>query len=414
MTSIRALLPSLGLCFVTLDLTAAESPPLAPATLTIERGAGPAVKVIFPSVANQRYQVYVSRDLREWEFFGDVIKGNVGTITVEYNAPKEQRIFFRVEARPTFMPVSSRLERGANGEIKLGFPTVRGRKYLVYSTIDLRRWDLFSDLIDGTGDLVTGEIDPFDATEAFFLVEAVDVLPLPYMVWIKPGTFTMGSPLDEKDRDLDEDPLTRVILTGGFWMGKYEVTQREYEKVMGNNPSWFRGDPSRPVEQVSWDDAVAYCTRLTQTEFVAGRLPLGYHYRLPTEAEFEYACRAGTTTRFSFGDDLDYSQLGDYAWYSANSGATSHPVGQKKPNLFGLYDIYGNVWEWCLDLYQDRYRGDTVTDPAGPATGITRVFRGGGSDIAAKYCRSAFRNNVLPSRRDNFIGFRVVLATASP
>ena len=234
------------------------------------------------------------------------------------------------------------------------------------------------------------------------------------MVWIKPGTFVMGSPVDEKDRDLDEDQLTQVIFESGFWMGKYEVTQREYEKIMGANPSWFQGESSLPVDRVTWEEAVGYCARLTQTEFAAGRLPLGYVYRLPTEAEFEYACRAGTTTRYNYGDDLDYSQLANYAWYSANSGATTHPVWQKKTNLWGLYDINGNVLEWCLDWYRDPYPGGSLVRPSGPAAGVTRVLRGGGWNYEAKSCRSAYRENVIPSRRAIYVGFRMVLGPALP
>ncbi|MBI4664018.1 MAG: formylglycine-generating enzyme family protein [Verrucomicrobia bacterium] len=234
------------------------------------------------------------------------------------------------------------------------------------------------------------------------------------MVWVAPGSFVMGSPPEEADHDWNEEPLTRVELKFGFWMGKFEVTQREYERVMGSNPSWHKGDDKRPVEQVSWADAVAYCARLTQTEAAAGRLPHGYAYRLPTEAEFEYACRAGTTTRFSYGDDPGYSLLGDFAWYSANSGNAPHPVGQKKPNPLGLHDIYGNVWEWCLDWYRDAYPGGTVVNPSGPVAGIARVFRGGGWDYKAASCRSAYRNYVLPSRRTNYIGFRVVLGPTVP
>jgi formylglycine-generating enzyme required for sulfatase activity len=312
------------------------------------------------------------------------------------------------------MPVPSQMGLGPKGELILSFPTIEGRQYLAYFSMDLMRWDNFVDLLDGTGRLEPIEIDPGDVKEAFFRVEAVDVLPLPGMVWIKQGEFVMGSPIDEKDRDLDEDPLTQVFFQSSFWMGKYEVTQREYEKIMGVNPSTFKGDPSRPVEQVSWDDANAFCTRLTQTEFVAGRLPIGYVYRLPTEAEFEYVCRSGTTTRYSHGDDPDYSKLGDYAWYAANSEGTSHPVGQKKPNLWGLHDVHGNVWEWCLDWYQDRYPGGSVEKPTGPSTGASRVFRGGGWDYNAASCRSAYRNNVSPARRSAYNGFRLVLGPALP
>ncbi|MBM3837400.1 MAG: formylglycine-generating enzyme family protein [Verrucomicrobia bacterium] len=394
---------SLGLVPEAAELSAQLPSP----TLKIEIAEGTKVRVTFSRKLNERYQVYVTHDLKNWHFFGSIVQGGSQPITIEYPGGANRTAFFRVESRPTFAPVHSRMERGTNGEIHLSFPTVAGRRYQAALSIDLERWD-FSDLIDGTGSRESTEID-FPVPAAFFRVEAVDILPLPNMVWIPQGRFVMGSPPDEKDRDLDEDPLTQVVFPSGFWMGKYEVTQGEYERITGTNPSGFNGDPSRPVERVSWEDAVAYCARLTQTEFSAGRLPFGYAYRLPTEAEFEYACRAGTTTRYSFGDDLDYTELGEYAWYDANSLKTTHPVGQKRPNLFGLHDIYGNVWEWCHDYYDSAYPGGSIERPSGPSSGVSRVFRGGGWDWKASSCRSAYRNNVLPTRRSNYLGFRVVL-----
>lgn len=400
--------------FAPIVLHGAEATTFAKVNITIERGEGSKLKLEFPAAANRRYQVYASQDLRTWEFVGSLINGSNRLITIDYSTTNEARNFFRVETRPVTFPVATRIERDNTGDIKLRFPTLLGYRYQVFSSDDLLHWFAFSDLIDGNGTDIAPGLDPKEASKNFFEVESVDVVHLPNMVWIRPGSFVMGSPPVEKDRDLDEDPLTEVIFPLGFWMGKHEVTQREYEKVMTTNPSWFKGDSSRPVEQVSWDEAVAYCTRLTQMEFLSGRLPPGYAYRLPTEAEFEYACRAGTTTRFNYGDDLDYSQLPEYAWYSANSEQASHPVGQKKPNGFGLYDMHGNVWEWCLDWYRERYPGGTVERPLGPATGQTRIFRGGGWDYHAHSCRSAYRNSVAPSQRRLYVGFRVVLAPVLP
>jgi formylglycine-generating enzyme required for sulfatase activity len=162
------------------------------------------------------------------------------------------------------------------------------------------------------------------------------------------------------------------------------------------------------VEQVSWNEAVSYSAKLTGKEKAAGRLPVGYEYRLPTEAEWEYACRAGTTTLFSFGDDE--SKLGEYGWYGSNSGNTTHPVGEKKPNGWGLYDVHGNVFEWCQDWY-GNYPGGSVTDPQGPATGSSRVVRGGYwySSIARSF-RSEYRNGWWPGDRSDGVGFRPVLA----
>jgi formylglycine-generating enzyme required for sulfatase activity len=214
-------------------------------------------------------------------------------------------------------------------------------------------------------------------------------------------------------------------------MGKYEVTQGEYLALTGNNPSFFTtndfsGNPidpdlNRPVELVSWKDATDYCATLTQRDRVAGRISTNSVYRLPTEAEWEYACRAWTSTRFSFGDDPGYTNLTNYAWDDDNSGRMTHPVGQKLPNPWGLYDMHGNVWEWCQDWF-GLYPGGIAVDPQGPATseddGASRVIRGGiwyGWSGSARYCRSAFRYDRHPIDWNIFfIGFRVVLAPGQP
>jgi formylglycine-generating enzyme required for sulfatase activity len=197
-------------------------------------------------------------------------------------------------------------------------------------------------------------------------------------------------------------------------MGKYEVTQGEYVAMMGSNPSSFTGNLNRPVEQVTWYEATNYCARLTAQERTTGRLPAGWVYRLPTEAEWEYAARAGTTTRFSYGDDPGYAQLGNFAWYSSNSGNTTHPVGQKQTNPWGLNDMYGNVWEWCLDRRADSLPGGSVTDPMGPASGSARVLRGDSWGNVGRFCRSAYRGYSAPDFRYGDIGFRAVLAAGQP
>jgi formylglycine-generating enzyme required for sulfatase activity len=188
----------------------------------------------------------------------------------------------------------------------------------------------------------------------------------------------------------------------------YEVTQAEYEKVIGENGSEFKG-VSSPVEQVSWDDATEFCKRLSAKE--------GKTYRLPTEAEWEYACRAGTTTRYSFGDDP--ASLGEYAWYGANSDVRTHSVGEKKPNAWGLYDMHGNMWEWCADSWAMGYYAVSPTDdPPGPETAARRVFRGrvfrGGCwGSGAAGCRSAYRGRDEPQHRRRSLGFRVAADPAS-
>jgi formylglycine-generating enzyme required for sulfatase activity len=229
-------------------------------------------------------------------------------------------------------------------------------------------------------------------------------------VWLPPGQFVMGSPDSEVGRYGDEGPQTQVTLTQGFFMGRYEVTQGEYLSVIGSNPSSFTGDTNRPVESMSWNGATNYCAQLTLRELTAGRLPVGWAYRLPTEAEWDYASRAGSTNRFGYGDDPGYTQLANYAWYSVNSGSATHTVSGKLPNRWGLYDMSGNVWELCSDWYAGVLPGGSVTDPQGSATGSYRVLRGGSWNTDAYLCRSAQRNAVAPTLRWSFQGFRVVLA----
>jgi formylglycine-generating enzyme required for sulfatase activity len=188
---------------------------------------------------------------------------------------------------------------------------------------------------------------------------------------------------------------------------------------MGNNPSRFNGDGygadlNRPVELVSSADATNYCAKLTERGRLAGRIGTNAVYRLPTEAEWEYACRAWTSTRFSHGDDIGYTNLTNYAWYAESSGGQTHPVGQKLPNPWGLYDMHGNVCEWCQDWYGD-YVGGIAVGPQGPAApGTIRMFRGGEYGYYARNCRSACRNGDSPGNRLHFVGFRAVLAPGQP
>ena len=232
------------------------------------------------------------------------------------------------------------------------------------------------------------------------------------MIWIEPGTFTMGSPSDELGRDSDETQH-QVTLTRGYWLGKYEVTQAQYEAVMGTNPSYFKG-ADFPVEKVSWYNAMDFCAKLTDIERAAGRLPEGYEYTLPTEAQWEYACRAETTTALNSGKNLSDKnkcpEMDEVGWYEYNSDSTTHPVGQKMPNAWGLYDMHGNVFEWCLDWY-GSYPSSAVTDPKGSSSGSYRVIRGGSWNFNAYSCRSAYRFDSTPSDFNrNYYGFRVALS----
>ncbi len=187
-------------------------------------------------------------------------------------------------------------------------------------------------------------------------------------VWISPGTFSMGSPDDEPGHWEDEGPVHQVHISRGFWLGRFEVTQSQWAAVMGSNPSYLAGCDSCPVETARWDDCQAFLQTLNPR---AGR---GDLYRLPTEAEWEYACRAGSTSTFCFGNDA--SELGEYAWYGGNAEVQTYPVGGKKPNAWGLHDIHGNVWEWVGDWFSSTYYGEcsqggtvTAKDRQGPENG---------------------------------------------
>jgi formylglycine-generating enzyme required for sulfatase activity len=294
------------------------------------------------------------------------------------------------------------------GGWQISFLSQMFRKYRLDYSDDLLTWVTWQAEVPGDGTVKSYAASPTVGKRFYRLVQTEFKEP-PGMVWIEPGTFTMGSPDNEVGRQDNEGPQTRVTISHGFWMGKYEVTQAEYQAVMGSNPSIFKGDLNRPVEQVSWTDSVNYCAKLTERERSAGRLPAGYVHRLPTEAEWEYAVRAGSTTRFSYGEDPGYTKLGDYAWYEGNSSNTTHPVGQKLANAWGLYDMAGNTWEWCLDWY-GTYPGGNVTDPRGPASGSLRVIRGGSWNNNARICRSAFRYFSDPDFRIYYFGFRIVLA----
>ena len=228
-----------------------------------------------------------------------------------------------------------------------------------------------------------------------------------HFVFIPAGEFLMGSPDNEKDRDASREGTGtqhKVRLTKPFYLGKYEVTQAEWKAVMASNPSKFPDDRN-PVEQVSWEDCQAFLKKL-QSEI---RNPKSeFSFALPTEAQWEYACRAGAQTRFCFGDDLDYKELPDYAWFNANSGSKTHPVGEKKPDAWGLYDTSGNVWEWCEDWY-GAYPASEVKDPSGPTSGGHRVLRGGSWCYDGHYCRSASRIIRAPHCDYSLVGCRASL-----
>jgi formylglycine-generating enzyme required for sulfatase activity len=218
-------------------------------------------------------------------------------------------------------------------------------------------------------------------------------------ILIPAGKFMMGSPSYEKNRFDDEEPAHEVIIQNSFYLGKYSVTQKQWLKVMEKNPSYFNGK-DLPVECISWNDVQVFIKKLNEEEGTD-------KYRLPSESEWEYACRAGTITRYSFGDDE--SQLNDYAWYGESLDSGTHPVGQKKPNSWGIFDMHGNVWEWCQDTYHDNYNG-TPSDGSPWENGISsiRVARGGSWSRNAVFCRSASRIDYNTFYQRGSLGFRVV------
>ncbi len=329
----------------------------------------------------------------------------------------------------------------SEGYCWIGFPTVASQIYFIEYSTNLTSWELLVGNLIGTGsDALILDPEPVAEQSARFyrtgrFSGAIPGEPLgnpdpDLWAWVSPSSFTQGSPTNEPDRESDEGPPVMVVLSKGLWMGRHEVTQGEYQALMGGNPSWFVGDPNRPVENVSWGEATNYCARLTAQEQAAGRLPAGYVYRLPTEAEWENACRAGSATAYSYGSDEFGVELGFYAWHWDNSGSTNapaefaffvggkyyttHPASALQPNRWGLYDMYGNVWEWCWDWYQSSYPtypDGTVQDPTGPVSGVDRVMRGGSWNSGPASCRSANRSAGSPGGRSSGIGFRIVLAS---
>ena len=227
------------------------------------------------------------------------------------------------------------------------------------------------------------------------------------LVLIPAGEFLMGSPDSDSEASSNEKPQHRVRITKPFYLGVYEVMQAQYQKVVGNNPSQFKGE-SLPVETVSWEDAVAFCKRLSE---VAEERAAGHTYRLPTEAEWEYACRAGSTSKYSFGDSE--AELEKYAWYVKNSDSTMHPVGGKQANGWGLYDMDGNVCEWCQDWY-GPYTAGAANDPSGSGAASRRVLRGGGWRDYGGDCGSAYRSGLGPGYRLQSDGFRVAGVGSGP
>jgi len=358
------------------------------------------------ALESEGWTVWWGPKLRAGEHFDDVIEkalNEAKCVVVLWSQRSVQSRYVRDEA--TYALDQDKLIPIAIEDIKLPF------RFRGVHTLRLFNWHGSKDLSDFrrlVGDIAaivgppltkSQEAQPTDRQES----KSVDALPSEILnsigmefVLIPAGEFLMGS----IDRLEEERPVHKVRISRPFYLGKYAVTQAEWEAVVGNDASRFKGDLNRPVEMVSWEDVKKFI-RWLEARGVE-------RYRLPTEAEWEYACRAGSTTIYSFGNNSN--QLGEHAWYEANADGQTHPVGQLKPNAWGLYDMHGNVYEWVQDWYGE-YPAEAVTDPQGPSSPSSdpdRVNRGGCWQHDAWSCRSARRGRLTPdSRRDN-LGFRLL------
>jgi formylglycine-generating enzyme required for sulfatase activity len=279
---------------------------------------------------------------------------------------------------------------------------------------------LFAGMVGG----FLGQIPSFGGTGALNAVaevaagRAVKSVRLEWMpdlslIWCPPGTFRMGSPKGELGRFANEAEA-EVVLPNGFFLQSTELTQEQWRVIRDKNPSAFV-HPQNPVDTVSWEDAAQFCKELTEHARAAGEIPEGWRFDLPTEAQWEYACRAGSATALNSGKNLQAKTgedpgLDEVAWYEANSGEATHPVARKKPNAWGFYDMHGNLWEWCRDWYGFKLEGGR--DPQGAREGAARVLRGGSWYIGyPAVCRSAYRTAYGPERRIPHAGFRMALVS---
>ena len=341
-------------------------------TLNIEHS----VKLQFPTQAGSDYSVYSTTDPDQksgWVLIGKIHNATGNTANIYSEIETNQHVFYKVEKESLSDPTQKTdifpLTKLSNGEIYQY--SARGFSYLI---------------LTGTVPIVIPDI-------------GLELLPL------SAGIFTMGSRSSENGRQNWEGPQTIVNITKPFWLGKTEVTQTQWTTIMGSNPSSILGD-NLPVNRVSYNDAIAFCEKINNLN--RDMLPTGYRFSLPTQAQWEYACRAATTSRFYFGDEN--SQLEKYGWYTKNSKSRIHPVGGQLPNDWGFFDMHGNVYEWCLDWISNGYPGGEVYDPQGPKGGSLKALRGGSYADTAEWCRSASRGKQVVDFRDKGFGFRLALS----
>jgi len=301
--------------------------------------------------------------------------------------------------------------------VQLSFQAGVGRLFQLEVSEDLWKWSPLGAPILGAGQMVeVPALALLDQSRTrMYRLRALGDGLRPGMVWVPSGSFLMGSPDSEPGRSQNEGPQTTVSLSQDFWVSRQEVTQGEYGALMGYNPSGFQSDSNLPVENVVWPEATNYCARLTAQETAAGRLPAGYEYRLPTEAQWEYVCRAGSGSATAFGPALSSAQAdfdGSAPYGEAEPGPnrqTTMRVGSFAANRWEMVDFHGNVSEWCADCYTNRLPGGSVVDPQGPPTGPERVVRGGNWRSAGVDCRSARRVGANGWSPNVGLGFRVVL-----
>ena len=300
------------------------------------------------------------------------------TIHVSYDLDKAADItlFLSTDGGSTYMQLYR-----VRGDVGKDVPA--GRKTIV--------WDVLAERESLKSDDVVFKVRAQGQDNLTFTVGGVTFK----MIYVKGGTFTMGCTSEQGDDcDSDEKPSHSVTLSD-YWIGETEVTQALWQAVMGSNPSYFKGD-NRPVESVSWNDCQMFIQKLNQ---LTGRT-----FSLPTEAQWEYAARGGNKKsgyKYAGGNNVD-----EEAWYDGNSGSSTHPVKGKKPNVLGLYDMSGNVWEWCSDWY-GSYSSGAQINPQGPSSGSDRVLRGGSWDRSARYCRVSYRLRSNPDYRSDDFGFRL-------
>jgi formylglycine-generating enzyme required for sulfatase activity len=324
----------------------------------------------------------------------------------------------RVHAAETETVSISGHELTREGKFRFRFEAKTGQTYPVEMSADFLEWVPLTNIVGVDGSVWVQDDQATNTPRRYYNIGAhPGPTPITNMVYIAPGTFTMGSPAFEFGRGTNEGPQTVVTLSRSFWIGKYEVNREDYAGLTGDFSAMSYYDGTLPVDIATWNAATNFCHKLNERERAAGRLPAGYVYRLPTEAEWEYVCRAGTTTPVALGDGVSLSSHqanfdGGFPYGDAPSGPyrLGNTRGGTFPgNAWGVYDMHGNVWEWVQDIYQP-YPGGAVSDPTGAPTGIFRILRGGGYSSIGSHCRSAKRDIRSASYRNFGQGFRVVLA----